>query len=269
VAGSKRWVSAVAEVICRRVNGPLALVAEMRAVPGANASAAQTLEMLARAVEERVSHPPEEEPMPEPAISTGQERFADLAPGFAALERLVADLLELDSEQRRRPDEVVAYVYDANGLRVSELSASWTGDPARGETFKSAGASWMRSDPESAAVLLAAEDVILSHGVQPDYHDGEIVRDEENEARWRLGFNLASDKDALSPEATEKIRIPRGARTTVIEKRHHRARVVKGWAFMDLPDLEAEAVRRFLDTGDTADLPERFRRPDYSIYLKD
>ena len=53
----------------------------------------------------------------------------------------------------------------------------------------------------------------------------------------------------------------------IIKKQHHRARVVKGWAFMDLDEQTNEAIRKFLGSGNTDDLPERFKHKDYSIYL--
>lgn len=45
-----------------------------------------------------------------------------------------------------------------------------------------------------------------------------------------------------------------------------RARVVKGWAFMNLSDEDNAKVRKFLATGNTEELPEEFKRKDYSIY---
>lgn len=54
----------------------------------------------------------------------------------------------------------------------------------------------------------------------------------------------------------------------IIKKPHHRARVVKGWAFMDLTESEVNGIRRFLDTGNTGHLPTRFRKKDYSIYTQ-
>ena len=54
----------------------------------------------------------------------------------------------------------------------------------------------------------------------------------------------------------------------IIQKQHHRARVVKGWAFMDLDDKTIKAIKLFLDTGNTDFLPEQFKRKDYSIYLE-
>lgn len=54
----------------------------------------------------------------------------------------------------------------------------------------------------------------------------------------------------------------------IIQNEVHRARVVKGWAFIDLTDEEIESIRAFLDTGDTKFLPERFKREDYSIYTQ-
>lgn len=53
----------------------------------------------------------------------------------------------------------------------------------------------------------------------------------------------------------------------LIKKQHHRARVVKGWAFTNLTEEEKIAVIKFMDTGNTDDLPERYKREDYSIYL--
>jgi hypothetical protein len=53
----------------------------------------------------------------------------------------------------------------------------------------------------------------------------------------------------------------------IIEKQHHRNRVVKGWAFMNLDEATITAIEKFLATGNTDDLPERFQRRDYSIYL--
>lgn len=52
----------------------------------------------------------------------------------------------------------------------------------------------------------------------------------------------------------------------IIEQPHHRARVVKGWAFMDLDAETVAAIRRFLESGNTDDLPASWQRPDYSIY---
>lgn len=34
---------------------------------------------------------------------------------------------------------------------------------------------------------------------------------------------------------------------------------------MDLDDETIKAIRIFLDTGNTDDLPEKFQKPDYSI----
>jgi hypothetical protein len=42
--------------------------------------------------------------------------------------------------------------------------------------------------------------------------------------------------------------------------RNPRGFVVHGWAFMDLPDEEVEAIKTFLDSGRVDDLPERWRR---------
>lgn len=53
----------------------------------------------------------------------------------------------------------------------------------------------------------------------------------------------------------------------IIEKEHHRARVVKGWAFMNLDQETKDQIEKFLSTGNTDDLPESFKRKDYSIYL--
>lgn len=53
----------------------------------------------------------------------------------------------------------------------------------------------------------------------------------------------------------------------IIEKQHHRARVVKGWAFMSLDKETVKKIRRFLDTGNTDYLPYQFTKADYSIYL--
>lgn len=53
----------------------------------------------------------------------------------------------------------------------------------------------------------------------------------------------------------------------IIEKEHHRARVVKGWAFMNLDEDTINKIRKFLETGNTEDLPVKFQRADYSIYL--
>lgn len=52
----------------------------------------------------------------------------------------------------------------------------------------------------------------------------------------------------------------------VVEKEHHRARVVKGWAFMALSDAEVAAVRAFLADGNTAHLPPRWQGLDYPLY---
>lgn len=52
----------------------------------------------------------------------------------------------------------------------------------------------------------------------------------------------------------------------IIEQEHHRARVVKGWAFMNLPEEDVWMIKTFLTTGDTDDLPSSFQRDDYSIY---
>lgn len=52
----------------------------------------------------------------------------------------------------------------------------------------------------------------------------------------------------------------------IIEKEHHRARVVKGWAFMNLDEETIIKIRQFLDSGDTDKLPKEFQRLDYSIY---
>ncbi len=55
----------------------------------------------------------------------------------------------------------------------------------------------------------------------------------------------------------------------IVERDYARARIVKGWAFMDLTADDAVAVRRFLETGDTELLPAPFRRrddADYAMY---
>lgn len=52
----------------------------------------------------------------------------------------------------------------------------------------------------------------------------------------------------------------------VVANPRHRARVVKGWAFMDLTDDEVTGVKAFLASGVTDSLPESFRRRDYTIY---
>lgn len=53
----------------------------------------------------------------------------------------------------------------------------------------------------------------------------------------------------------------------IIEKPHHRNRIVKGWAFMKLTVDEITSIEKFLSSGDTDNLPDSFKRKDYSIYL--
>lgn len=72
-----------------------------------------------------------------------------------------------------------------------------------------------------------------------------------------LAAVVLSSEDAYDPP-------PEGA--PVIEDEIVRARIVKGWAFMDLSDRDARRIRRFLASGDTAELPPKFRRNNYAIY---
>jgi hypothetical protein len=39
----------------------------------------------------------------------------------------------------------------------------------------------------------------------------------------------------------------------------HRNRVVHGWAFRDHTDEEIVGIRKYLETGDTSELPERYK----------
>lgn len=54
----------------------------------------------------------------------------------------------------------------------------------------------------------------------------------------------------------------------IIEEQHKRARVVKGWAFMDLDESTTIAVKKFLESGDTDDLAgTRFHRTPEELEL--
>lgn len=53
----------------------------------------------------------------------------------------------------------------------------------------------------------------------------------------------------------------------IIQRGHHRARIVKGWAFRNHSYEVNKAILKFLETGNTDDLPEEYKRKDYSIYL--
>lgn len=47
--------------------------------------------------------------------------------------------------------------------------------------------------------------------------------------------------------------------TTYVEKKTHRRRIVKGWAFMDLDDKDRKSILDFLATGAVAVLPDSFK----------
>lgn len=68
------------------------------------------------------------------------------------------------------------------GLRVSEVGYSIKGGPD--DTFKSAGASWMRSDVDSAGMILACEDFLLWHDAPVEDHGHGSLIDSGQEA-WR------------------------------------------------------------------------------------
>lgn len=53
----------------------------------------------------------------------------------------------------------------------------------------------------------------------------------------------------------------------IIQRGHHRARIVKGWVFRNHSYEVNKAILKFLETGNTDDLPEEYKRKDYSIYL--
>jgi len=104
----------------------------------------------------------------------------NFGPAAAALKKYIWEVLKLKSNQR-----VSVYVWKnpSDGVRVAEISVITELSGGRGTL----GCSWTRGDLESGAVILAAEDFILTYGQKPYRPKGwgsDI--DEHEDARWKL-----------------------------------------------------------------------------------
>jgi len=100
------------------------------------------------------------------------------------LKRFISDLMS----DERTPDKVEIYFWDQEA-RISEISCWWNaphGPPAGG------GCSWMRSDVDASAVILAAEDFLLSYGLQIIDFGGDSYYDEAQEAEQKLHYHLTN-----------------------------------------------------------------------------
>jgi hypothetical protein len=103
-----------------------------------------------------------------------------------ALEQFIKDLLAKDDPNT----EVNVYAGESekHGVRIGEISIMTKYERGAG------GCSWMRSDPEAGAVILNAEEFLLTYGQKPepwdDSPDCEDFWDFHGEAKWRLEFLL-------------------------------------------------------------------------------
>jgi len=103
----------------------------------------------------------------------------DFNPATTALKKFIREVLKLKSNQK-----VSVYIWkgQSDGVRVAEISLTTEMGGGR-----MSGCSWMRSDPEAGAIILAAEDFILTYGQKPYRPEGwESDIDEHEDARWKL-----------------------------------------------------------------------------------
>lgn len=137
-------------------------------------------------------------------MTSGQERFPELAAAFQALEELVRKYGNAD-ENGPEP-EVSIYVFGQppHGVRIGEIGCFWP------KGTGGSGASWMRSDAyETGNVLLCAEDFLISYGMEPEwFHDDDEYPsfDYENEARWRLVLALTESTERADESVVKRER---------------------------------------------------------------
>lgn len=91
-------------------------------------------------------------------------------------------------------DGINLYLFDEDS-RISEIGATYHAKSGNG----SAGFAYMRSEPESLGVILACEDVMLCHSIEPDWSlansSDDFPLDPYNEALWRLGWLLSEGSE--------------------------------------------------------------------------
>ena len=117
-----------------------------------------------------------------PRISV-ETRFA------AALSGLQNFLIEYERKHGREWSAIAVHVFDLHGLRVSEIS--YTQEVGNGVYGESA----MRCMPESAALILACEQFLLTYGIpayRPEGWESDI--DEHADAVFMLEQMLAGEK---------------------------------------------------------------------------